>query len=91
MKLETISNFIIFLKKIEETTMLITEQLKNKSFTHNENEVCTFILQNLQEIENLSILTIAQETYTSASTTVRLSKKPGFHGWVELKNALIKE
>ena len=72
--------------------MLIKEKLMNMDhLTTNEKTVGEYILENMNCLSNLSTKTIANNTYTSPSTTVRLAKKLGYSGWVDLKEALIVE
>lgn len=72
--------------------MLIIQKLEYlETLTPNEKEVANFILSHQHDIQKISITDIAQQTYTSPSTTVRLSQKLGFHGWKELKSQLIEE
>lgn len=72
--------------------MLILQKLEYlETLTPNEKEVANFIIKHQHDIQKLSITEIARKTYTSASTTVRLSQKLGFNGWKELKSQLIEE
>lgn len=72
--------------------MLIEQKLQNKDlFSKNEIDVAQYLYQNKQNIKKLSITQISKETYTSASTTVRLCQKLGFKGFKEFKDAFQEE
>lgn len=72
--------------------MLTIQKIESMTgFTQNERTVAQFIIQNHDELKNLSITDIANATFTSPSTLVRLSQKCGYKGWRELKNDLIEE
>lgn len=72
--------------------MLIEQKLQDhKNLSPNEIIVAQFILDQKENLSGLSINTIAKQTHTSLSTTVRLSQKVGFRGWRELKDALKEE
>ena len=72
--------------------MLLIQKLEYYDhLTPNEQTVAHYLLDNQHRIQDISISEIAKETYTSLSTTVRLSQKCGYQGWKELKKALIEE
>lgn len=72
--------------------MLIQQKLERQElFSSNEKEVAQFLLNNKDNIKNLSITQISKETFTSPSTTVRLAQKLGYDGWKELKEAFYEE
>lgn len=72
--------------------MLIIQQLEEMAdFSNNEKEVAKYLIHHLSSIQQISINQIAKETYTSASTTTRLSKKLGYAGYKELRNAIVSE
>ncbi|MCE4049258.1 MULTISPECIES: MurR/RpiR family transcriptional regulator [Bacillaceae] len=71
--------------------MLLQEKMKNLKFSPNERIVLDFIIDKQELIEEYSTTMIAEETYTSPSILVRISKKLGFNGWNEWKRAFLKE
>lgn len=71
--------------------MLLREQMKHIHFSNSETIIIDYILEKNELIKNYSIKTIAKETYTSPSTMIRISKKLGFSGWNEFKEAFIEE
>lgn len=71
--------------------MLLQEKMKSLKFSPSEQIVIDFILDKQELIESYSTTMIAGETYTSPSILVRISKKLGFSGFIELKKAFIEE
>ncbi|GCF93262.1 RpiR family transcriptional regulator [Enterococcus florum] len=71
--------------------MLISEKMKQTDFSAAETTLVEFILDKNLAIQELTIKEIAQETFVHPSTLIRVSKKLGFNGWVELKAAFLEE
>lgn len=72
--------------------MLIIEKLYQKDHMSDSEElVADFILTLGKQITKSSTRSIAEATYTSPATTVRLCKKLGFTGFDEFKIQYIKE
>ena len=71
--------------------MLLQEKMKNTRFSASEQFVVEFILSKQELIKNYSTTAIASETYTSPSILIRISKKLGFHGYNEFKEAFLNE
>lgn len=55
--------------------------------TLNELETATFnfILSNLSSIDKMSVRQLAQAVHVSTATVMRMTRKLGFEGWLELK------
>lgn len=62
-----------------------------QSATSSEKEIINYILNNYNDVINYDVRTLAEKTFSSASTIIRLCKKLGFSGFAEMKNALIYE
>lgn len=72
--------------------MIVLDKLKNSSFfSNNEEIVAQYLLSYEQDILKLSTADIAKETYTSPATVIRLSKKLGYNGWLELRDVIATE
>lgn len=72
--------------------MIISNKLElTHSLSKSEEVLAKYILNEKESIENLSTKDLANATYTSPSTVVRLSKKLGFSGWNELKEKYLEE
>lgn len=54
--------------------MLLQEQMKTYPFSNSERIIVDYILQKQDEIKDYSTKMIADETYTSPSTLIRISK-----------------
>lgn len=48
-------------------------------------------MENIREITEMDIHTLAKKGYCSPATIVRISKKIGFNGFKELKIALLND
>lgn len=72
--------------------MLISNKLESMgSLSKSEEVIANYILYEKENIEHLSTKDLANATYTSPSTVVRLSQKLGFTGWNELKEKYLEE
>ncbi|GCF94340.1 RpiR family transcriptional regulator [Enterococcus florum] len=69
--------------------MLIIERLKQQeTFSIAEKRIAEYILAHLPEIPTIFIQELAEKTFSSHSTIVRLSQKLGYSGFREFKDAL---
>lgn len=71
--------------------MLLKERMMNYPFSNSERIIVDYILEKQHEIKDYSTKMIADETYTSPSTLIRISKKLGFNGWNDFKMAYLEE
>ena len=71
--------------------MLIRERLERCEFSNSERVIIDFILKEKMNIKNMTMKEIANATYTSPSTLIRIAHKMKFKGWNELKEAYLKE
>lgn len=72
--------------------MIVLDKLKSgKHFSNNERIVAQYLLNYEDNILKLSTADIARDTYTSPATAIRLSKKLGYNGWLELRDAIATE
>lgn len=71
--------------------MLLKDRMNNYPFSHSERIIVDYILDKQNEIKDYSTKMIADETYTSPSTLIRISKKLGFQGWNDFKDAYLNE
>jgi len=72
--------------------MLISNKLESiNSLSKSEEVLANYILNEKENIENLSTKNLANATYTSPSTVIRLSQKLGFSGWNEFKEKYLEE
>ena len=72
--------------------MLIVEKLHLKeSLSDTEECIVDFLLKQGRDIRKYSTRGLAEATYTSPSTIIRLCKKLGFKGYEEFKEQYLKE
>lgn len=71
--------------------MLIDLLLKKTNFSNNEKVIADYILEHQSSIIDLTAQGIADRTYTSKSTVIRLCKKVGCKGYKEFQKNLLLE
>ena len=71
--------------------MLIRERLEQCDFSNSERVIIDYILKQKSKIKDMTTKDIANATYTSPSTLIRIAHKMNFKGWNELKTAYLKE
>ncbi|MDY0406724.1 MurR/RpiR family transcriptional regulator [Virgibacillus sp. 179-BFC.A HS] len=71
--------------------MLLTEKMKENIFSPSEQAIIHYMFEQRENIQDKTTKQIAEETYTHPSTLIRVAKKLGFHGWMELKNIFMAE
>ncbi|CAH1210274.1 MurR/RpiR family transcriptional regulator [Paenibacillus sp. JJ-223] len=72
--------------------MKLLHQLKQMNdFTVNEQSIASYILRHQESCLSLSVQELAQATFTSHSTVVRLTQKLGLTGFKEFKIKLARE
>jgi len=71
--------------------MLIIHKIEKTHFSPSETQIIDYILKEGEKIKDMSITSIASATYTSPPLLIRISKKLGYSGWNEFKEAYLKE
>lgn len=72
--------------------MLINEKLNMKEgMSKSETEIAAYMLKLGVEIQKYSTRNLAEATYTSPATVIRLCKKLGFKGFDDFKEQYLKE
>ncbi|GCF95493.1 transcriptional regulator [Enterococcus florum] len=71
--------------------MLIDKLEEKNDFTNTEIVVANYILENLLEINEITIADLAKRTFTSKATIIRFCKKLGLFGFVDLQKKLSQE
>lgn len=72
--------------------MLITEKLKLKDIlSKTEEEIADFFLKEGENLANYSSRSLAEATYTSPATIVRMCKRLGFSGFDDFKEQFLAE
>lgn len=73
---------MLIMQKIEELTIRYDDSRKT---------VGEFLLHERRNLKHYTMQAIADQTYTSKSTLVRIAKNLGFSGWTEFMKAYTKE
>ena len=71
--------------------VLMRLQEFEKQATATEKNVIRYFLEQTEEAGELSIYEIAEKTYSSPSTVIRLCKKIGFQGYKDFRKSLLYE
>lgn len=71
--------------------MLIKEKLQTHKFSPTEQVIADYILEHPEQIADMTVQEIAEQTYAHPSTLIRIAKKLGYSGWLELKTAYLEE
>lgn len=71
--------------------MLLTEKMKEDIFSSSERDIINYLFKQRENIKVKTTKQISKETYTHPSTLIRIAKKLGYSGWVELKNSFLDE
>lgn len=71
---------------------MLMEKLKEQTdFTNLEKEVARYVLENLERIPGMSSKELAEASFTSKATVVRLSQKLGLAVYLDFKLKLVEE
>lgn len=60
-----------------------------KNLTDLEFSILDYIVENIEEIQDVGVRDIANATFTSPSSVIRLSKKMGFTGYTDMYYSLL--
>ena len=71
--------------------MLLEKLREEKQFTSHEKTVADYILEHLRQVPSMSAGELADASYTSKATVVRLCQKLGLTGYQEFKIRLVEE
>lgn len=71
--------------------MLLSEKMKQTDFSNAESALVEYILAKGTAIEPLTIKEIAETNYVHPSTLIRVAKKLGYKGWLELREEFLTE
>lgn len=71
--------------------MLLTERMKEDIFSQAEQSIIHYLFEEREKVKTKTLDQISKETYTHASTVIRIAKKLGYDGWLELKEHFLEE
>lgn len=61
------------------------------SLSNTEQQIARFILENPEEATSMTVRKLAQKTYSSPSSVIRVCRALGFEGYKDLRHALVQE
>lgn len=62
----------------------ISKLIEKYKLTETEIQVLSYILDHHQQVLNMAVRDVANENYTSAATVIKLSKKMGYTGYIDM-------
>lgn len=71
--------------------MLLQERVRTEKFSDSQKAVIDYIFTHTAQIRTMTIRQIAQASYTSNATLIRIAHKLGYEGWEAFKDAFLKE
>lgn len=66
------------------TNTVVKKLAENKKLSALEEDVLTYIVEHHEDILTMGIRQLAQNTLTSTSTIIRLAKKLGYNGFIDM-------
>lgn len=69
--------------------MDISKLIQNKGLTEIEIKVLKYMIDNIDDINKMGVRGVAKNNFTSTSTIMRLAKKLGYSGFLELQYNLL--
>jgi len=69
--------------------MDISKFIQNKGLTEIEIEVLNYMIDNINDINKMGVRGVAKNNFTSTSTIMRLAKKLGYSGFLEMQYNLL--
>ncbi|MEH7383079.1 MurR/RpiR family transcriptional regulator [Bacillus sp. JJ1533] len=67
----------------------ISKIIQGKNLTENDVQLVRYILENIDTVLQMGVRKIAKENFTSPATVIRLSKKLGYTGFVDMYYQLL--
>lgn len=71
--------------------MLLQEKMRQAKLAPAERSVIDYLLLYPDAVKQVTIKQLADKTYVHPSTFIRVAKKLGFDGWLDLKSAYLEE
>jgi len=67
----------------------LSKLIDGKNLTDAEEKVLRYIIDHIDDVIKMGVRTIAKNNYTSTSTIMRLTKKLGYAGFVDMYYRLL--
>lgn len=71
--------------------MLLTDRIQATAFSAGEQTAVDYIMEQKENIRNMTVKEIAGACYCAPSTLIRIAHKLGFEGWNALKESFLEE
>lgn len=71
--------------------MLLTDRIQATAFSAGEQTAVDYIMEQKENIRNMTVKEIAGACYCVPSTLIRIAHKLGFEGWNALKESFLEE
>ena len=71
--------------------MLLQEKMRQIKLAPAERSLIDYLLANPTAMADQTIKELSEKTYVHPSTFIRIAKKLGFNGWLDLKTAFVEE
>ena len=71
--------------------MVLDTLKEQKEFTNSEKMIAQFILQHMNEIGGMTVIQLADQSYTSKASVIRLCKKLGFQKYQDFRQQIVLE
>lgn len=62
----------------------LSKIVQGKKLSETEQEILAYLVENIDTVLDKGVRTIAKENYTSPATVMRLAKKLGYQGFIDL-------
>lgn len=75
----------------KKSMTLLEKMNQENGFSETEKNVITYLLEHMNQVENLTLEQLAKGSYTSNATIIRTCQKLGFKGYKQFKIQFVKE
>jgi len=72
-----------------ENNLDLNKLTVGKNLTDLEETILEYIVENIVEIQDMGVREVAEETFTSPASVIRLSKKMGYTGFTDMYYSLL--
>lgn len=67
----------------------ISKLTAGKNLTELDNEILHYVIEHIDEVQDMGVRRLAKEVYTSPASIIRLSKKLGYAGFTDMYYSLL--
>lgn len=77
------------MKEREKRELDLEKFTAGKQLTDLEQSILEYVVEHIEEIQDMGVRDVAEETYTSPASVIRLSKKLGYTGFTDMYYSLL--